>query len=130
MARNFTELIAWQRAMKLTKAIYNASAHFPSDEKYALLQQIRRAAVSVPSNIAEGQARHSSKEFLRFLSNARGSLAEVQTHIMLAEEFGYIPNSEAKKLFTDASELYRIINGLYSSILDKVEAEKQLSTNH
>ncbi len=130
MARNFTELIAWQRAMKLTKAIYNASAHFPSDEKYALLQQIRRAAVSVPSNIAEGQARHSSKEFLRFLSNARGSLAEVQTHIMLAEEFGYIPNSEAKKLFTDASELYRIINGLYSSILDKVEAERQLSTNH
>jgi four helix bundle protein len=89
--------------------------NLPKDELYGLTSQLRRASVSVPSNIAEGQARYSRGEFHHFLNNARGSLAEVETQILLARDLEYLPSKEANTLLVKASELGRILNGLIAS---------------
>jgi four helix bundle protein len=86
MGGSYRDLIAWQKAMVLVREIYYATQAFPKEERYGLMSRLRRAAVSVPSNIAEGQARYSRREFHHFLNNARGSLAEVETQIMLAND--------------------------------------------
>ena len=93
-ARNYRELIVWQEGIQLAKAIYQLSGKFPRQETYALSDQIRRAVVSVPSNIAEGQARRAPVEFRRFLHIALGSLAEVDTQVILAGEFGYLSKDD------------------------------------
>ncbi len=93
-ARNYRDLIVWQDALKLAKDVYILLAKFPKEEKYALSDQIRRAVVSVPSNIAEGQARKAPAEFRRFLHIALGSLAEVDTQLALAQEFGYLQGED------------------------------------
>ena len=116
MGESYRDLIAWQRAMKLVTAIYGATQAFPRDELYGLTNQLRRAAVSVPSNIAEGQARFSPKEFHRFLSIARGSLVEIETQILIAQNLGYLATAQTRLLLTEASELGRILNGLIASI--------------
>src|SRR2546426_3765214 len=85
MAQHYKDLIAWQKAMDLVVEIYATTEQFPSREKFSLTDQIRRAAVSVPSNIAEGQAHYSHREFLHFLRHSRGSLAELETQILIAE---------------------------------------------
>jgi four helix bundle protein len=82
--QSYRELIVWQKAMKLVQSIYSLTKDFPKEEVYALTSQIRRAAVSIPSNIAEGQGRDSTKEFLHHLSIAYGSLMEVETQILIA----------------------------------------------
>jgi four helix bundle protein len=82
MGHSYRELIAWQKAMKLVTEIYEATQRFPSEERYGLTNQLRRASVSVPSNIAEGQARFSQKEFHHFLSQARGSLVEMKLNFL------------------------------------------------
>ena len=89
-AKNYRELIVWQEAIKLAKVAYKLTEKFPRQETYALADQIRRAAVSVPSNIAEGQARRAPGDFRRFLHISLGSLAEVDTQLVLAQEFGYL----------------------------------------
>ena len=86
--RSFKDLIVWQRAMDLSKAIYNLTASFPKDELYGLSAQMRRASVSIPSNIAEGQARGHRAEYRRFLYIALGSLAELETQLLLTEQLG------------------------------------------
>jgi len=111
----FRDLIAWQKAMQLVSTIYQETERLPKHETYGLSTQIRRAAVSVPSNIAEGQARHSRKEFLYFLSTARGSLAELQTQILIAGNPGYLPASESKRIVEQADEC-RLVNKLCSSL--------------
>jgi len=116
MGGSYRDLIAWQRAMNLVTAIYGATQAFPRDELYGLTNQLRRAAVSVPSNIAEGQARFSPKEFHRFLSIARGSLVEIETQILIAQNLGYLATAQSLLLLTEASELGRILNGLIASI--------------
>ena len=83
MGRSYRDLIAWQKAMKFVTEIYTMTQHFPAEERYGITNQLRRAAVSVPSNIAEGQARFSPKEFRHFLSQARGSLAEIETQLII-----------------------------------------------
>src|SRR5947207_13024780 len=95
MAQHYKDLIAWQKAMDLVVEIYAMTEQFPSREKFSLTDQIRRAAVSVPSNIAEGQAHYSHREFLHFLRHYRGSLAELETHILFAERVKYIKTTEA-----------------------------------
>jgi four helix bundle protein len=115
MGGSYRDLIAWQKAMLLVRDIYCATQSFPPEERYGLMSQLRRAAVSVPSNIAEGQARYSRREFHHFLSNARGSLAEVETQIMLANDLGHLASKEADTLLLKASELGRILNGLIAS---------------
>ncbi|HPT71592.1 MAG TPA: four helix bundle protein, partial [Candidatus Cloacimonadota bacterium] len=93
---NYKELIVWQKAMDFALEVYKLSKSFPKDELYSLTNQIRRAAISVPSNIAEGRCRYSKLEFKQFLSISHGSLAETETQILLAIRLGYITMTQAK----------------------------------
>jgi four helix bundle protein len=115
-AKNYRELIVWQDGIKLAKAVYKLTEKFPKHENYALADQIRRAAVSVPSNIAEGQARKSPGDFRRFLHIALGSMAEVDTQLILAQEFGYLSKSDIEPLDEQIQmlrkKLYALINSL------------------
>jgi four helix bundle protein len=116
MGRSYRELIAWQKAMKFVTEIYSATQPFPSEERYGITNQLRRAAVSVPSNIAEGQARFSQKEFHHFLSQARGFLVEIETQLLIAKQLKYLAPAKAEELLVLADELGRILNGLIRSI--------------
>jgi carbamoyl-phosphate synthase large subunit len=98
MATDFRDLRVWEEAMVLVEKAYELAAGFPADERFGLSSQIKRAAVSVPSCIAEGNARHSTRDYLRFLSMASGSLAEVQTQALLALRLGFIGQSAADAL--------------------------------
>ncbi|MBM3181766.1 MAG: four helix bundle protein [Chloroflexi bacterium] len=118
-ARNYRELIVWQEAIKIAKAVYQLTGKFPKQETYVLADQIRRAAVSVPSNIAEGQARKSPGDFRRFLHISLGSLAEVDTQLVLAQEFGYLSKEDVdsmdEKIQNLRKKLYALINSLPST---------------
>src|SRR5438309_10963406 len=116
MGESYRDLIAWRKAMHLVREIYDATRLFPRDELYGLTSQLRRAAVSVPSNIAEGQARFSSKEFARFLSNARGSLVEIETQIEIAMNLDYLTRVQGTSLLKTTAELGRVLNGLVAAI--------------
>jgi len=96
--RNYRDLIAWQKGMDLVEEIYGITKTFPKDEIYGLTPQIRRAVISIPSNIAEGEGRTSKKEFLNFLSIAYGSLREVETQILISERLQYIDRTKAEEL--------------------------------
>jgi four helix bundle protein len=115
MAQSFRQLIAWQKAMELVTEIYRVTKNFPRDEAYGLTSQLRRAAVSVPSNIAEGQARYSRREFYRFLTVARGSLAEIETQVTIAKSLDYLTSATADLLLSRSAEPGRILNGLITS---------------
>ncbi len=118
-AKNYRELIVWQDAIKIAKAVYLLTGKFPKQEIYALADQLRRAAVSVPSNIAEGQARKSPGDFRRFLHIALGSLAEVDTQLILAQEFGYLSKEDIDPMDMEIQnlrkKLYALINSLPSA---------------
>lgn len=114
MKRKHHELRAWQEAMSLVKDIYQITAAFPNEEIYALTSQMRRAAVSIPSNIAEGAARTGDKEFLQFLSISRGSLSELETQLIIAKELGYMHASEDIMLKIDG--LFGLLGGLMRSL--------------
>jgi four helix bundle protein len=116
MAQHYKDLIAWQRAMELVNALYDATEAFPRRETYSLTDQIRRAAVSVPSNIAEGQAHYSGREFRHFLRHARGSLGELETQILIALRRDYLSEPQANELLKRAAEVGRILNGLIASL--------------
>ncbi|MGB9073078.1 MAG: four helix bundle protein [Terriglobales bacterium] len=119
MGRSYRELIAWQKAMKFVIQIYRTTQEFPREERYELTNQLRRAAVSVPSNIAEGQARHSQKEFHHFLSQARGSLVEIETQILIARDLNYLSPVKANALLGATEELGRILDGLIAAIKNR-----------
>jgi four helix bundle protein len=116
MGESYKDLIAWRKAMALVTDVYRATQSFPRHELYGLTNQLRRAAVSVPSNIAEGQARFSRKEFHHFLSHARGSLVEIETQLTIAQNLGYLTADQTQPLFDKASELGKVLNGLIASI--------------
>ena len=116
MGESYRDLIAWQKAMQFVTDVYKASREFPRDELYGLTNQLRRAAVSIPSNIAEGQARFSSKEFHHFLCHARGSLVEIETQLMIAQNLEYLSSMQSHALLDKAAELGRILNGLLASV--------------
>jgi four helix bundle protein len=116
MGLSYKDLIAWQKAMDLVEEIYKTTRTFPKDELYGLTSQLRRAGVSVPSNIAEGQGRLTAGEFKQFLGHARGSLLEVETQISLAGRLQYISHEEMNRLFMLSAEVGRILNGLIASI--------------
>lgn len=118
--QHYRQLIARQKAMDLVKRIYEISQTFPKEESYGLTSQIRRAAVSVPSNIAEGQGRDSTKEFLHHLSIAYGSLMEVETQILIAESLNYLKAEETKLILEQTAETGRLINGLIRSLKTKI----------
>ena len=119
MSASFRELRVWQEAMKLTTEIYRVTTSFPKHELYGLSQQIRRAAVSVPSNIAEGKGHRSDKEFVRFLLHARGSLLELQTQLLIAGELQYFGGAEGMRLLALAEAVGRALSGLINSLSEK-----------
>src|SRR5260370_21797158 len=98
MAQHYKDLIAWQKAMDLVAALYDATEVFPKRETYSLTDQMRRAAVSIPSNIAEGQAHFSRREFRHFLRHASGSLAELETQILIAQRRNYLSDPKTEEL--------------------------------
>ena len=112
----YQQLIAWQKAIALVTCIYSVTSKFPRDEIYGLTSQLRRAAVSVPSNITEGHGRLTDSQFRHFLGNARGSLYEMQTQVELAMDLGYLDDKRASELLDQASEGGRLINGLITSM--------------
>jgi four helix bundle protein len=119
--RNYRDLQVWQRAMELARAIYAVTRVFPKDEMFGLTSQMRRAAVSVPTNVAEGHGRGSDKAFRIFLAQARGSLFELETQIELASNFGYIQPSRATELAGECVEIARMVNGLLTTLNDNIQ---------
>ncbi len=117
---NYRELKVWQFGMALTKEVYVLAREFPKYEMYGLSSQTQRAAVSVPANIAEGHARDSTKEFLRHLSIARGSLAELETHLLLAESLDYCDHNRIRPLLEKCTEIGRMLSGLKRSLQAKL----------
>ena len=114
--KSYRELIVWQKAMSLARQAYALTRRLPKSEAYGLLTQIRRAAVSVPSNIAEGHGRLTDSQFRHFLGNARGSLYEMQTQVELAGGLGYIDEKLVEDLMVQGGEVARLINGLVSAL--------------
>ena len=115
-SQNFRSLKVWQLGMQLVEEVYRLSQQFPKHETYGLCNQIQRAAVSIPANIAEGHAMGSSKDFLRFLAIAQGSLAELETHLLLAERLKYCNPSQIGPLLDRCTEEARMLRSLRSSV--------------
>ena len=113
---SYRDLISWQKAMDFVGDIYTSTNIFPTSEQFGLISQLRRAAVSIPSNIAEGQGRISKGEFKQFLGNARGSLLEVETQILISRKLGYIVEERCAGLLQRSKELGRILNGLINAL--------------
>jgi four helix bundle protein len=114
--QSYQELKVWQKAMDLAVACYQATRSFPKDELYGLTSQIRRAASSISANIAEGQGRQHTKEFLHFLSVARGSTKEAETHLILSQRVGLLTENDLQQLLGQTDEISRMLAGLKSSL--------------
>jgi four helix bundle protein len=124
--KSYKDLLIRQKGMVLAKFVYKLSARFPVDQRYGLISQVRRAAVSVPSNIAEGQARHTTKEFLQFLSHAQGSLAEVETQLLLSVHLGFAREQDVAPGLKAIDELQKMI----ISLSRKLKGGSPLATHH
>ncbi len=114
--KTYRDLVAWQKGIDLCELIYRASASFPRHELYGLTSQVRRAAVSVPSNIAEGAGRITKGEFIQSIGHARGSLLETETQLIVAKRLGYISSNEADGLLEVTNEVGKLTNGLIRSL--------------
>jgi four helix bundle protein len=119
---SYRDLAVWQSAMQLTEHVYGLTRAFPQYEIYALASQLQRAAVSIPSNIAEGHARSTTKDYMRFISVAMGSLAEVETQIELSARLNYIDQPKRDALLAKTDELGRMLRGLKKSLHAKLVA--------
>jgi four helix bundle protein len=124
--RHYKDLLVWQKGMNLAKLVYKLTMRFPSDERYGLISQLRRAAVSVPSNIAEGQARRGTNEFLQFLSIAEGSLAELDTQLLLSVELGFAQRLDVEPALKEVDELQKMLVALKR----KLASFSPLATRH
>lgn len=113
---SYRDLLVWQKALELAKHLYRITRNFPEDERFGLVSQIRRTAVSIVSNIAEGQARRTRKEFVQFLYVSRGSLAELDTQVILAAELNYITEKEYVDLSSTIDALQRMLFRLIESL--------------
>lgn len=113
---SYRDLEVWKKGVQLAKAAYQLTGTFPKHEIYGLSSQLQRAAVSIPANIAEGHARNTTKEFLRHLSIARGSLAELETLLTLAEQLGYCQPSTFHEIMRHCDEISRMISGLRNAL--------------
>ena len=116
--RTYSDLVVWQRAVDLAVACYSAAARFPKEETYGLAAQVRRASVAIPANIAEGYGRSYTKDYIRFLAIAHGSLMEVETHIRIGQRLGYIDPSVETDLLDAAGHVGRMLNGLMNALKD------------
>src|SRR5690242_16115347 len=110
--RSYKDLLVWQKGITLAKLIYNLTGSFPSEEKFGLVAQMRRAAVSIPSNVAEGQARHTTGEFIQFISHAEGSAAELDTQLTVCVEVGFCTAEETSTGSDLVLEIRKMLNAL------------------
>jgi four helix bundle protein len=110
--RNYKDLVVWQKGIALAKLVYGLTRNFPSEERFGIVAQMRRGAVSIPSNIAEGQARHTTGEFIQFISHAEGSVAELDTQLTLSIELKFCSSAAAELAFALISEIRRMLNAL------------------
>jgi four helix bundle protein len=117
--RPHQKLEAWSNAIELVTDIYRSSEHFPKEERYGLTGQIRRAAVSIPANIAEGAGRHSRKEFAHFLSNSQGSASELETELIIANRLGYLDEATFARLIGQLERIGRLITGLTRHLISR-----------
>jgi four helix bundle protein len=122
---NYKQLIVWQRSMDLAADIYRWTSSLPKQELYGLTSQLQRSAVSIPANIAEGHGRSTTKEYFRFLSIARGSLAELETELLLAKRIGYGDSAVAEKLFKQIEEISRLLRGLQKALREKLNQQEK-----
>lgn len=114
--RDYRDLVVWQKAIELAKQVYSLTSKFPSEEKFGMVSQMRRAAVSIPSNIAEGQARATPGEFVQFISYAEGSAGELDTQFVLSVELGFCAKSDTQTLTELIVEIRKMLNALRRSI--------------
>lgn len=120
---SYRDLVVWQNAMQIVEETYILIRKLPKEEKYALSDQMRRAAVSIPSNIAEGQARRTTKDFIKFLSIARGSIAELETQYLICVRLGYLNDSQIISVMNMLAENGRMINALINKLSTKLPRE-------
>lgn len=113
---NFKELLVWQKSINFVTEIYELTNDFPKNEMYGLISQIRRASISIPSNIAEGNSRRSVADYLQFLKIARGSCAEVETQLIIAQNLKFLNEELYLKLNQDIIEISKMLNGLINSL--------------
>lgn len=121
MGHSYRDLIVWQKAIGLVTEIYRSTHTFPREETYGLTSQLRRSAVSMASNIAEGQGRLSRKEFRQFLGQARGSLIEMETQVVIAENLGYLSPETSKLLMDRSGEVSRLLHRLIESLQTSIQ---------
>ncbi len=118
-SRSYRDLVVWRKSMDLAERIYSCTRSFPGEEKYGMTSQMRRAGASVPTNIAEGQARNNVGEFRQFLGIAGGSVAELETWILLCVRLGYLDSVGSEKLLADCAEIRKLLTGLKNSLRQK-----------
>ena len=122
---SFRDLIAWQKAMALVTEVYQVTEYFPRREMYGLTRQVREAAVSAPSNIAEGKGRKTKKDYVSFLYRARGSLLETETQLEVGRNLGFLSPDEFTRVLSIAQEAGRVLNGLISDIERQIGADAE-----
>jgi four helix bundle protein len=115
--RSYKDLVVWQKGIALAKLVYGLTRSFPSEEKFGIVAQMRRAAVSIPSNVAEGQSRHTTGEFVQFISHAEGSVAELDTQLILSIDLNFCTTAAADPTFELIGELRRMLNALRRKLL-------------
>ncbi|MCA0401131.1 MAG: four helix bundle protein [Proteobacteria bacterium] len=121
---SYRDLRVWQEAMVLAEQVYRVTASFPKEEMYGLVSQIRRSAVSIPANIAEGHGRETSAVFIQFLRVAQGSLKELETHLILAARVGFLPATTENETLDRCDSLGRMIRSLIRALLTRSKGEK------
>jgi four helix bundle protein len=120
--KSYQDLDVWHLAMQLVESVYRECASFPATERFGLQAQIQRCAISIPSNIAEGHARGSTREFLRFLSIAAGSAAELQTQVLLARRLGYLNEANTAPIMESAIRIAKMLHGLRNSLRTRLRS--------
>jgi four helix bundle protein len=128
MSESYRDLIVWQKAMALVTDVYRATEAFPAREIYGITNQVRRAAVAIPSDIAEGKGRISKKEYVQMLARARGSTYEVQTQLEISRNLSFLANDAFEILEMKAAEVGRLLNGLITKLRRDIDEEEAMKT--
>jgi four helix bundle protein len=116
LAQSYRDLLVWQKAMQLCKHVYDLTPSLPSDERFGLTSQIKRSAVSIPSNIAEGRSRRTTGDYLRHLDYSYGSMAELETQLLIAQQNQWLTSDVLQPIFALCTEISKMLNGLISSL--------------
>ena len=121
--RNYSDLIAWQKAMMLAEVVYETTQRLPREERYGLTSQMRRAAVSIPSNIAEGEGRGTDGQFLHGLMVSYGSLRELETQVLLSKRLRFLKEAKTRSVLDQCDEVGRLLNGLMRTVRNRLQAK-------